>query len=112
VVGLGFPFVLAVIGGVGSFLPEPLGPYFFLLGTWVFDRVPYDIKLLPYVMTVGFVVTYFLTVHFEAWCLSKYWSKKKIESAITAKKMSWYANSLSYMGLIVMSGIYYFTTKI
>ena len=112
VVGLGFPFMLAVIGGIGSFLPEPVGPYFFLLGTWVVDKVPYDIELLPYVMGIGFLVTYFLTVYFEAWCLETYWNRRKIETAITAKNLSWYANTFSYIGLIIVSGAYYLTTKI
>lgn len=112
VVGLGFPLVLAIIGGIGSFLPEPVGPYFFLIGTWVFDKVPYKIELLPYVMSIGFIATYFLTVRFEAWCLDKYWSRKKIKAAITAKKLSWYANTYSYAGLIIISGAYYITTII
>jgi hypothetical protein len=111
VVGLGFPFILAVIGGIGSFLPEPIGPLFFLLGTWIVDKVPYDINLLPYVMAVGFVATYFLTVFFESWCLNKYWKRKKIETTITAKKLSWYANSVSYGGLVAISGIYYLFTN-
>ena len=112
VVGLGFPLILAIIGGIGSFLPEPVGPYFFLLGTWVVDKVPYDIKLLPYVMGIGFLATYFLTVYFEAWCLEKYWNRKKIETAITARNLSWYANTFSYTGLILISGAYYLTTII
>ena len=78
----------------------------------MFDKVPYKIKLLPYVMGVGFIITYFLTVHFEAWCLEKYWKKKAIKTAITAKRLSWQANSYSYAGLIMMSGAYYITTKI
>lgn len=105
VIGLGFPLLLAIIGLAGSFLPDPLGKNFLLLGTWVMDRVPYDVTLLPYVVSAGLFVTFFLTVLFEARCLQAHWDAKQCQHQVKAITLSWMANTLSYCGLC---GLAYF----
>jgi hypothetical protein len=103
VIGIGFPLILAIIGYAGSMLPKPFNNYFLLLGTWVFEGIQYKGNSLLIVVVLGFIITYLLTVPFEAWCLKKYWNKKQIKVEITANKLSWICNSISYVGLATIA---------
>lgn len=49
-IGLGFPIVLAIVGGVGMLAPSPVGDFFSALGTWVYEGNRYP------EMTYGFTV--------------------------------------------------------
>ncbi len=101
VVGLGFPFLLAVATGLGMGLPEPYGGYFSILGTWVYERAPH-VKLLPYFSIFWLVVTLFLTVICERWVLLRIWTKNNYKPPISINTLMWRTHLVSYSGLFVI----------
>ncbi len=101
IVGLGFPFLLAVITAFGMSLPDPYGDYMSLIGTWVYDTAPY-IEYLPYFTVFWLIITFFLTVLCERWFLLRIWAKNNINSPINVNSLMWRVHLVSYTGLIII----------
>ena len=101
VVGLGFPFLLAVITALGMELPKPYGGYMSALGTWAYDRAPHA-EVLPFLLVFWLLVTFFLTVLCERWVLLKIWKKANFESPIEVNKLMLQVHLVSYAGLVII----------
>jgi len=101
VVGLGLPFLLAVITGLGMELPEPYGGYFSIVGTWVYESAPH-IALLPYTSAFWLLITLFLTVLCERWVLLRIWAKTNYTPPVPVNSLMWRAHLVSYSGLFVI----------
>jgi hypothetical protein len=100
VIGLGFPLVVAAIGGVGSLLPGAVGQFFSAAGTWVYEGIAYP------TLTFGFtffwlIVTFVLTVRYEATVLEKRWKARSVKYPLSAAALSWRGNAITYGGLLL-----------
>lgn len=100
-VGLGFPFVLAVVTGFATDLPQPYGGYASALGTWIYDRAPY-IQYLGYVALAWLFVTFFLTVFCEKAFYRWYWRKTGFSPNFSMNQFIWKAHAASYSGLLII----------
>ncbi|BDV43877.1 hypothetical protein GURASL_28000 [Geotalea uraniireducens] len=100
VVGFGFPFLLGVISVIGGFLPGNAGNISLAVGTWIFENIKYP-KLTIAMTIFWLVVTFVLTVYYEKRLLTVRLVKREIESKIDLMKLSWYANGLTYTGLVL-----------
>ena len=102
VIGLGFPLLIAALSGLGSLLPGELGTVVFALGTWVVgDNSPHPELVMP--MTgLWLGVTFLLTVYFETWVVKKRWTKRGFEAPVKPLTLNWFANGVSYSGLVVL----------
>jgi hypothetical protein len=101
VVGIGLPFILAAITAAGMFLPEPLSDYASLLGTWAYEGIPYPNLLAPYTL-VWLLITFWLTVLYERWHLSKIWAKSSYTPSIAISVLMFRAHIVSYTGLVLI----------
>lgn len=101
IVGLGFPFVLAIITGLAMELPQPYGGYGSALGTWVYEGAPY-IKHLGYISLVWLLVTFLLTVFCEKAFYKWYWRKVGFAPSFSINKFIWQAHAASYLGLLII----------
>lgn len=98
VVGIGVPIVIALVGGAGSFLSGTTGQFFSAMGTWVYEGN--EFLNLTFAFT-GFwlLVTFYMTVRFEAAVLAKRWNARALQAPMSAGAISWRANSITYAGL-------------
>ncbi len=106
VIGLGFPFLIALLSGAFGFTggreSTDIGGLFLAIGTWIVgDNSPYP-KVAITMTCVWLVVTFVLTVYFETWLLSKRWAKRGFVAPIKPLVLNWYANCLSYVGLLIL----------
>jgi hypothetical protein len=99
-IGLGLPFLLAVITAFGMELPSPIGGVMSALGTWVYDSAPY-IDYVWYITAIWFVVTLYLTVICERWYIQKLWAKTNFNAPINIDTFMWQVHFVSYTGLIL-----------
>jgi len=100
-VGLGFPFLLALVTGIAMELPQPYGGYASALGTWIYDSAPY-IKYLGYISLIWLLVTFVLTVYCEKWFYRWYWKKVGFTANFNINKFIWQAHAASYSGLLII----------
>lgn len=101
VVGLGFPFLLAVLTAFGMVLPEPYNDYMSILGTWIYDKAPY-IDILPHITIFWLLITFILTILCERWVLLRLWGKAEFKSPIHVNSLMWRVHLVSYAGLIAI----------
>ena len=94
------PAAIAAVGVAGSFLPADIGKISAAFGTWVCDGCEYN-RLALIAAFSWFLVLFILTVYFEAWMLKKRWKKDELNQQVSILKLSWYANSVSYLGLLI-----------
>lgn len=98
VVGFGFPLAIGLIGLLGSIIPWGVGDISMALGTWVFENSKYP-KITTYMTAIWLVLTFFITVRYEAKILRKRWDSRGFTGKITPDRISWYCNSVTYAGL-------------
>jgi hypothetical protein len=98
VVGLALPLGIGLVGALGALLPEPVGEFFWAFGTWIYEGVKYP-KLTIAFTFLWLIVTYLLTVKYESHVLRVRWARRGLEPLISARAVSWRANSLTYAGL-------------
>ncbi|CUA83181.1 hypothetical protein Ga0061064_0467 [Pseudidiomarina woesei] len=101
IVGLGFPFLLAVITAFAMELPQPYGGYASALGTWIYDSAPH-IKYLGYISLAWLLVTFLLTVFCEKAFYNWYWRKVGFNPSFSINKFIWQAHAASYSGLLII----------
>jgi hypothetical protein len=104
-VGLGLPFLLALITAFAMELPSPVGGVMSALGTWIYDSAPY-IDYIWYITGAWFVVTLYLTVVCERWYIKKLWAKAGFNSSINIDTFMWQVHFVSYTGLILAFASY------
>jgi hypothetical protein len=100
IVGLAFPALIAIIGGLGAMLPGITGQVFLAIGTWLWEGTKYTN------LTIGFTffwlfVTFLLTIRFEASILVKRWENRSATFAVSASILSWRANTITYGFLFI-----------
>jgi len=111
VVGFGFPFLLGIVTAIFGFIPGAVGTVSLAIGTWVYENVKYP--KLTYSMTVIWLaVTFVLTVYYEKKLLVERLAKRGIQSEMDLQRLSWYANGITYLGLLItMIAVGYFGQK-
>ena len=100
-IGLGFPFLLAVITAFGMALPQPYGGYASALGTWIYDSAPH-MNYLGYISLAWLFVTFVLTVFCEKAFYKWYWRKIDFTPSFPINKFIWQAHAASYSGLLII----------
>lgn len=100
IIGFGFPFVISFLSGVAGEIHAPLADYALAVGTWVFDGIKHPKVTIVFVY-VWLVVAFFLTVLLESFLLSKRWSKREQQSPVTATRINWIGNAITYFLLIL-----------
>lgn len=100
VVGFGFPLVIGFIGYLGSVVSPEVGEVTMALGTWVYENMKYP-KLSFSMTALWLIVTYFLTVKYEAKIIRNRWCGREFSGKISPEKLSWYCNSITYAGLFI-----------
>ncbi len=100
VVGFGFPFVIGFIGYLGSVVSPEVGEVSMALGTWVYENMKYP-KLSFSMTALWLIVTFFLTVRYEAKIIRNRWAGREFTGKIRPEKLSWYCNSITYAGLFI-----------
>ena len=108
IIGIGLPFAVAFISGIGIFVGGTLGEGFAALGSWVFKGSSFrDLAIattIPWMM-----VSFWLTFKFELW----YIERRLLVGhggEIDFKSMCLNANIVGYTGLLIMAvsvGIFY-----
>ena len=101
IVGLGFPFILAVITAFGMELPQPFSGYSSILGTWVYDNAPHT-KYLGFIALVWLFITFILTIFCEKAFYNWYWHKVGFIPTFSVNKFIWQAHLVSYLGLLII----------
>jgi len=97
-IGVGFPFLVAIVGGIGVYLVSPYREVLTTLGSWVFSDSPYRTWALMMVVP-WMCVSFWLSFKFELWfILNKLTSVDLEENDL--KTMCLAANIVSYGGLI------------
>lgn len=99
-IGLGLPFLLAIITGFAMNLPNPLGEIMSLLGTWVYESAPY-MSYIWFVTGAWFIITLYLTVICERWYITKIWNKAGFICPVNINTFIWQVHAVSYTGLIL-----------
>lgn len=94
------PFVIALVGLAGSFVPGQLGDLSLAIGTWVHDKSAYG-KLPVYLAFVWFITLYFLTVIFEASIYRRRWKKRGYSPKVSPLNICFCTNTVSHMGLLI-----------
>lgn len=106
VVGFGLPFAIAALSASLGYLThnvsEKISGLLIALGTWVVGDHPLYPKIALIMIPVWLIVTFLLTVRFEAWILQKRGKRRGEHPTITPLKLSWFSNSLSYLGLVAI----------
>lgn len=97
-IGVGFPFLVALAGGVGVYLNFPYGEVLITLGSWVFSDSPYRNWALMMVVP-WMAVSFWLTFKFELWFILNKLTVVDLEQN-DLKSMCLVANIVSYGGLI------------
>lgn len=101
IIGLGFPFILAIITGFAIQLPQPYGSYASALGTWVYDGDPHT-KYIGHISLVWLFITFLLTVIYEKLFYKWYWRKVNFSPSFSINKFIWQAHVASYSGLLII----------
>ena len=108
IVGIGLPFAVAFITGIGIFIGGGLGEGFAALGSWVFKDSSF--RGLAIATTIPWMmVSFWLTVKFELWYIERRLFVGH-DDAIDFKSMCLNANIVGYAGLLIMAvsvGIFY-----
>ena len=100
IIGFGFPFLISSLAGIVGEIYEPAADYALAVGTWIFDGIKHP-KLTIAFVYLWLVVAYFLTVFLESVVLSKRWRKRKQNSPVTAERINWIGNTITYLLLIL-----------
>lgn len=102
VVGFGLPLAIGLISSFGHFITwGGFGDVLLALGTWAYGGIKYP-KLSLTMTAFWLVVTFFLTVWYEAKILRKRWDRRGFVGKIKPVKLSWYCNSITYAGLYIV----------
>ncbi len=101
IIGLGFPFLLAVITAFAMELPQPYGGYASALGTWIYDSAPH-INYLGFISLAWLFVTFILTIYCEKAFYKWYWGKVSFAPGFSVNKFIWQAHVASYSGLLII----------
>jgi len=99
-IGFGFPLAIGIIGAIGSNLPHGIGDISLVMGTWVYENIKHP-KLTKAMTLFWMVVSFLLTVYFEAKILRKRWNERGFTGKISVNKLSWYSNSVTYIGIFI-----------
>ena len=101
VIGFGFPFLLALITGLGTMLPTPYGGYFSIVGTWAYSNAPH----VEYVEPITFIwlfITFILTVYCEKLFYKKHYKKIGFDENFNLNTFIWKIHLISYSGLLII----------
>jgi len=101
VIGFLFPMAIAAIGMVGTLLPGRVGQLFLAVGTWIYSGSAYP-RLAIGLTLMWFLISFLLTVAFETRLLSRRWASRGVAPCISARRLSWRSNVLTYTGLAVV----------
>ncbi len=100
IIGFGLPFAISILSGIAGKIYAPIADYAFVIGTWVFDGIKHPKATIAFVY-IWLIVAYFLTVPLESVLLLNRWRKRNYHSPITAKRLNWIGNSVTYFLLIL-----------
>lgn len=101
IVGIGLPFAVAFISGIGIFIGGEIGGIFAALGSWVFKDSPY--RDFAIAITIPWmIISFWLTLKFELWYLTQ---RLQIDAGgqTNIKAMCFYANVVGYGGLLIIA---------
>lgn len=101
IVGLGFPFLLAVITAFAMQFSQPYGGYASAIGTWAYYNAPY-MQYLGYTSLAWLLITFLLTMFCEKKFYKWYWVKIDFNPNFPVTKFIWIAHVLSYAGLLII----------
>lgn len=113
IIGFGLPLVIATITmlvdvpALKKLIPLDISHVLLALGTWVYEGAEYP-KLTNTMTVFWLVVTFFLTVWYEAKILRKRWIRRGFVGKINPVQLSWYCNSITYAGLFIFFLVWMF----
>ena len=102
-VGFLFPVILAAISLFFSWVLNSNMPA--VLGTWAIPGGKDYSNLLFSSIIVWFVISFFLTVKLEGYCLIGRWKRSGLSDIEKIPKIIWVANTISYLGLVVIGAL-------
>ena len=101
IIGIGLPFAVAFISGIGIFIGGGFGETLAALGSWVFKGS--ELRELAISTTiVWMMLSFWLTFKFELWFIIRRELVDR-DQAVNIKSMCLYANIVGYCGLLVMA---------
>jgi len=94
-IGLGLPFLVGFSSmSIGSASVNS-AELIWALGTWFYGPSRYS-GVMIWATVFWFVATYLATVRFEAWQIARQWKLRAFASPVSARKLSWIANTATY----------------
>ncbi|MDY7001694.1 MAG: hypothetical protein SVS15_07935, partial [Thermodesulfobacteriota bacterium] len=95
-IGLGVPFLIGFLSmRIGS-ASGGSAELIWALGTWFYGPSRYS-GVMIWATVFWFVITYVATIYFEAWQIAWQWKRRSFKSPVSARKLSWIANSSTYL---------------
>jgi len=99
-IGIVLPLILALITGLTADLSGH-GSLLATVGTWIAENNKYN-GIVQYVTITWLLISFVLTVYFEARLLSRFCTERNISPRIELIKLSWYANGITYAILLLV----------